>query len=98
MSVPSLTKQPAESRMFTMDFSGLLSPGETITGVTSVTYEEADGDATLTLSGAPTYSGVFASQRIAAGTANKVYKVTFLVTTSGGNTVEGEGLLQVREL
>jgi hypothetical protein len=94
MSAPSLVKQPAESRMYTMDFSPLLGTGETLTGVTSVTALPAD----LTLSGVPTYSGVFAQQRIAGGTAGVKYVVTFLVTTSGGNTLEGEGVLQVKAL
>lgn len=94
MSTPSLIKQPAESRLYTMDFSGLLGQGETIAGVTSVTATPSG----LTLSGGPTFSGVFANQRIAGGTSGQKYTVTFLVTTSGGNTLEGEGILQVKDL
>lgn len=98
MSTPSLVKQPAESRVYVMDFSGLLAQGETLTGVTSVSYSSPSGDAALTLVGSATYSGVYAQQRISGGTSGKYYTVTFVVTTSLGNTLEGEGILQVRNL
>jgi len=94
MPTPSLIKQPAESRLYTMDFSGLLARGETLAGVTSVTATPTG----LTLVDPPTYSGVYASQRISGGTSGTRYTVTFLVTTSAGNTLEGEGILQVKDL
>ena len=96
MSVPSLVKQPSENRVYVMDFSGLMSKGETIASVTSVTY--TGPDVALTLSGPVTYSGVYAQQRIEGGTSGIKYKVTFVVTTSLGNTLQGEGLLQVKDL
>jgi len=96
VSTPSAVKQPAESRLFAMDFTALLGVGETLAGVTSVTALPASP--ALTLSGAATYSGAFASQRILGGTAGVRYKVTFVVTTSASNTLEGEGILQVKDL
>jgi hypothetical protein len=94
MTTGSLIKQPAENRLYSMDFSGLLAVGEVLAGVTSVTALPAD----ITLSGAPSYSGVYAMQRILGGTANTRYKLTFVVTTSAGNTLEGEGYLQVKDI
>jgi len=92
--VPSVIKQPAESRLFTMEFAALLATGETLAGVTSVTD---DPTGTLTLTG-ETYSGSQASVRIAGGTDGVTYKITFVVTTSAGNTLEAEGLLKVEDL
>lgn len=94
MSAPSLVKQPSESRIFSMDFAGLMAAGETITSVSSVTATPNG----LTLAGSPAASGQVATQRIAGGTSGHKYVVTFIVTTSLGNTLEGEGILQVRDL
>jgi hypothetical protein len=94
MAASSLIKQPAESRLYTMDFAANMDEGETISGVTSVAATPSG----LTLSGPATFSDTRAFQRIAGGTAGVSYKVTFLVTTSAGNTLEGEGLLLVRDL
>lgn len=94
MAVPSLIKQPAESRLYSMDFSPLLQPGETIASVVSVTAAPVG----LTLNGSASYAGQKAFQRIEGGTAGESYKVTFVVTTSDSNTLESEGILQVREL
>ncbi len=77
-----------------MDFSALLAPGENISGVTSVTASPNG----LTLSGSATISGLTANQRIAGGTNGTTYKVTFVITTSLGNTLEGEGYLKVEDL
>lgn len=94
MSVPSLIKQPSESRLYSMDFSALLAKGETLSSVSSVVSTPAG----LTLSGAASVSGVFAQQRITGGTSGIEYIVTFVVLTSAGNTLEGEGILQVKDL
>jgi hypothetical protein len=96
VATESLIKQPAESRVFSMNFAAMLAAGETLAGVTSVTY--TGGDALLTLSGPAAYSGAVAQQRILGGTDGMEYKVTFIVTTSQGNILEGEGVLQVRNL
>jgi hypothetical protein len=77
-----------------MDFSALLARGETLASVTSAVATPAG----LTLSGPATVSGVLAQQRILGGTTNVEYKVTFVVLTSAGNILEGEGYLQVKDL
>ena len=88
-----LVKQPAESRLYTMNFAGLLEAGETVTGVTSV----VDAPAGLTLVGSPTYEPTLAKQRISGGVDGVTYKVSYLVTTSAGNTLESDGFLKVRD-
>jgi hypothetical protein len=94
MSVPTLIKQPSESRLYTMEFAANLSVGETITSINSAVAEPAG----LTLSGAAVPSGTQVHQRILGGTAGVVYKVTIVVTTSNNNILEGEGYLRVMEL
>lgn len=94
MSLPSLIKQPAESRLFSMDFSALLASGETISSVSSVTALPSG----LTLVNPAVAAGTRAQQRISGGTDKVAYKVTIRVVTSAGNTLEGEGILQVRDL
>lgn len=93
-AIQTLDKQPSESRLYIMEFAPNMGQTETITGVTSVVAAPSG----LTLSGSATFSGTQASQRIAGGTDGVLYKVTFIVTTSGGNTLEGEGNLRVRSI
>ncbi len=100
MSTPSCVKQPGESRLYSFDFSALLATGETLSSVNSVTYV-GDGDpadTALTLSGSSAIVGKTVTQRILAGTSGVRYKVTTRVTTSLGNILEGEGILQVKDL
>lgn len=94
MSTQTLIKQPSESRLYTMEFAANLASGETLTSVSSVTASPSG----LDLSATPSVSGTKAQQRIASGTAGVQYKVTFVVVTSAGNTLEGEGYLTVRQL
>jgi hypothetical protein len=90
----TLIKQPAESRLYSMDFAPNLDVGETLASVVRVTVDRTG----LVLNGSPTYSGTKAFQRIESGSAGTNYKITFVITTSSGNTLEAEGYLQVRDL
>lgn len=94
MPIPSLTKQPAENRLYSMNFSPFLAAGETIASVTSVVASPTG----LTLVGPATFSDAQAFQRISGGVAGNTYKVTFLVLTTLANTLEGEGNLVLRQL
>jgi hypothetical protein len=96
VALPSVVKQPSESRLYEMDFSLLLGEDETIATVDSVTVSPDDD--TLTLSGAAAAVGKVARQRIEDGTAGARYKVTIVVTTSADNVLEGEGIMHVRDL
>lgn len=95
MSTQTLIKQPSESRLYSMEFAPNLAPGETISSVTSVTADPSTG---IDITAVPVASGTQAQQRIAGGTDGVQYKITFVVETSAGNTLEGEGYLTVRQL
>jgi hypothetical protein len=95
-SFPSLVKQPSENRLYSMDFSGLMASGELITGCTMTPAHEVTTPPLVV--GTPVYAGQIAQVRISGGLAGTTYKITFLVTTNGGNTLEGEGNMIVREI
>lgn len=98
-----LEKQPAESRLYDMDFGPKMvqSPAESITSVDSVTQLEVQADGTevattdLVFPVSSTFAGQVAQQRIEAGVDGKTYKVTYVVSTDLGNVLEAEGLLLV---
>lgn len=94
MATQTLLKQPGENRLYSMEFAALLAEGETLSNVLSVSISPSG----LTTSGSPSYSGTIAQQRLYGGTAGVLYKVTFTVTTSQSNTLQGEGYLQVKDL
>ncbi len=89
-----LIKQPSESRVYAIDFQKLLASGDSVKTISSLTTSPA---AQLTLS----------SQRIVTpkvlvrvqdGVAGTLYAITCIVTTTLGDTLEGEGELEVKNL
>lgn len=92
MAVETLYKQPTESRVYTMDFSPNMVTGETISSVTSFTVSPSG----LT-SNTATPNGQEVNFRLSGGTANTQYKITCVVATSLGNTLEMEGYLLVED-
>ncbi len=95
-TLPTVIHQPTESRLVSMEFAALLASGETLSAVSSVTADKTTIPA-LTI-GTPAVSGTKATFRISGGDAGTLYKVTALVTTSAGNTLEGEGNIQCEDL
>ena len=91
-----LTKQPGESRVYGMDFSKypeIAVAAETLSsGTASVTVDPSG----LTVA-APTLSGSIVKFRVSGGTLDagqmKTYRFEVKVDTSGGNTIEGDGIL-----
>lgn len=96
MSIPTVIKQPSESRLYTMDFSAVLAAGETILSVSSVTIDKTTVPA-LSVSGI-VFSGTLAQFRLAAGLGGTRYKATVVVVTSASNTLEGEGFIQCEDI
>lgn len=96
MSTPTVIKQPSESRLYTMEFAALLGSGETLSTVVSVLADRVTVPP-LTIT-ATAVSGTTLTFRLASGLAGTRYKVTGIVTTSGGNTIEGEGIVQLEDL
>jgi hypothetical protein len=86
----TLKKQPSESRVYDMDFAANMVAGETVTAVSSVVVDPVG----LTI-GTAVFSGQRIQFRLSAGTAGITYKITVVVATSAGNTLEGDGLLRV---
>lgn len=91
----TLVKQPSESRLYGINFSAQLASGETISSITSVAALPTG----LTLSAQSISADAkSALVRIAGGTAAASHKVTAVVVTSAGNTLEGEGILLIKQL
>ena len=94
-------KTPEEVRPFGMNFSGLLASGESLAGVTSVTYtvEDGGGGTTSDLTiGSPSYSNStnIATVSIGGGKPGVKYRIMFIVTTTTAGTIlRSDGLLNV---
>lgn len=95
-SIPTVIKQPSESRLYTMEFAALLAAGESLSAVTSVTVDKVTTPV-LAVS-ATAVSGSTLTFRLAGGLGGTRYKVTGIVTTSAGNTLEGEGIVQCEDV
>ena len=92
-----LIKQPSETRTYTMDFANLMSTGETISSIDSVTSElRGGGSSNLTLSN-ETISSQTVTLDISGGTHCKVYVVEVQITTSNGQKLEGDGTLRISD-
>jgi hypothetical protein len=86
-------KDPSEVVRLGVDFANLLDTGETIIGAT-VTVRSASGVAQAAmLSGDDEIDGSIVRQLITGGVTGTTYKVSFVITTSAGQTlVEGANL------
>ena len=86
-----LIKQPGETREFSMDFSNLLASSETISSpvVTSTPSGLTIGSATVS-SGKVLFD-------ISGGTHPVRYRIEVTVTSSGGSTLVGDGILKVSD-
>jgi hypothetical protein len=100
----TLNKQPAESRLYDMDFSPRIATTEILSGVPTVSEKTVNQDTgaktvstDLTI-GTASISGQIAQVRISGGLDGVLYEITFVSGTSLGNTVEAEGLLLVQDL
>lgn len=90
--IPTLEKQVNESRLYTFNFSANLANVETLTGVTL--FSAAPSGLTT---GTPIFAGKLVQNRISGGVTDTLYKITVRVTTSDGNTLEGDAHLFVKE-
>lgn len=94
----TLIKQPITNRRFTMDFSALLLNAglASVVSVSSRRLNRVAGAASVVL-GAATISGSSVTFQIGGGTSGEAYKITVVVVDTVGNTLEGDGLLLVKE-
>ena len=94
-----LTKQPGETRKYSMDFANLMATPETITSINSVNSElrgRGSSDLTITSTGTGV-GGQTVTMNIAGGTHAKVYIIEALITTNSGQILEGDGTLKVED-
>ncbi len=100
-SVPRALKQPEEDRLYEFDFGNLLGAATLAASPAPAVAQEKQnlvaGSLALTL-GSPAVASPKVQVRIAGGTAGEDYKVTVIARDSAGNTLEADGLLQVRDL
>lgn len=88
--IPVLEKEPSDSRLYDIDFTGLLGAAETVSSVSSLTVSPTGP--TL---GSSVASGKRVQFRASGGTAGAKYKITAVVVTSASNTIEGDVYLNV---
>lgn len=89
-----LTKQPGETKKFSMDFTNWIDT--TVTLSDPVITSEMIGGSTsdLTIS-STTVAGKLIVFLIAGGTNAKHYNIQVTVTTSDGEVLQGDGMLRV---
>lgn len=97
-ALQTLTKQPSENRLYEMKFDALLGPDETIESILSVEVVPSVVGSVVNFIDAPIISLKSIFQRIKGGQARVSYKITFVVFTTDGNTIEGEGRLIVTDI
>ena len=91
-----LEKQPGEARYYSMDFSNLMVTGETIQAQTVVSELRGGGTSDLTINNT-SISGQTVIMKIAGGTDRHVYRVQATITTSGDQTLQGDGILKIKD-
>ncbi len=92
-----LVKQPSEVRQYTMDFTALLSGAEVISSISSIgSTLRGGGSSDLTV-----YNEVKTDDSVvfwvSGGTNNSTYRIEIIVITDASQTIEGDGLLSVRD-
>jgi len=92
LTLKTLTKQPAEVRLFGMDFSNKMDKAETILSVD----DTASAPVGITFTGS-TIDGQIVNVLCNGGTSGKKYKITVTVTTDAGQVLENDGFLEVQE-
>jgi len=89
-----LFKQPAEVLWFAMDFTKRLDDGDTIYAA-NVSTSRVDGEDSDLVTADVTNNDPFVEVLISGGTSSVLYKVTFTISTLGGEVKEEDGYLQV---
>ena len=90
------TKQPSETRSYSMDFSNLLTSTETINTPVATSEERGGGTSDLTISSV-VVSGQTVTMTISGGTHAKTYRIEVTISTSGSQTLEGDAMLRIRD-
>lgn len=92
----TLYKKAVEVRSFTMDFSSVMSTGETISS-SSLSSERIDGSSSDLTLGTATDNAQDVVFTISGGINGRRYRVRVNVTTSASQVLEGDGVLVIRD-
>ena len=86
-------KQPSETRIYSVDFVNLLAGGDSLSAVSSVTATPADE----LMIGYTSISDATVQFTIGDGDNGTKYKIEVIVTTTNGETLEGDGFLLCKD-
>lgn len=93
------TKQPAEMRKLEFAGSRSLPVGDTFISATAVIYDEDGNDVSASMiSGSPSVSTDIIYIIIHGGTHGKKYYLKILATTSGGEVIEDDLEITVKQI
>jgi len=97
--LPVLVKQPVETRLFRIDFANKLrhSALSSATSVSATGQGVVAGSAAVSVSAITISAGRYVLFTLAGGTDDENYKITALVLTDDGQSLEGDGMLYCRE-
>ena len=95
-----LQKQVREKPLFDTDFSEHMRKGDSIDSIvlTEVTNMGQVAGSSDVVIGTPVFSGSLVQVRVEGGQNLENYKITHVITTTpSGDTLEGDGMLYVRD-
>lgn len=93
------TKQPAEVRKLPFSGSRSLPTGDTFISATAVMYDEDNNNVTASMiSGSPSVSTDIIHVIVYGGTHGKKYYLKILATTSGGEVIEDDLEITVKQI
>jgi hypothetical protein len=93
------TKQPSETRKLEFGGSRSLPTGDTFVSATAVMYDEDGNNVSASMiSGSPSVSGDKIYVIVYGGTHNKTYYLKILATTSGGEVIEDDLVIVVKQI
>ncbi len=93
------TKQSWEERTIEFDATDSLATGDTLASVSGITVWEGTTDKSATMvSGVPTLNGNVAYVRVIGGTDGHSYWVRVRLITTGGDKIEDDLRLLVRDI
>lgn len=99
-NLDTLVKNPAEDRRYDIPFSQELRTGDTIASVNSVASVKQDkvgGSSNVTIAGTVPFTDTVVQPKISGGTDQENYKITAKATTAGGDLLEVDVMLWVRD-
>lgn len=96
----TLIKNPSENRRYDIPFSQELRTGDAITSVSEVVFTNMGkvvGSSDISIAGVVPFSTTAVQPKISGGTDQENYKITARVNTVGGDLLEVDVMLWVRD-